>query len=45
MNQRGRVLVIDDEEIVCKRLKSALEKQGYAVEIFLSGESAIERLN
>lgn len=44
MEEKLEVMLIDDEEIVCKRLKSALEKQGYTVEIFLSGESAIERL-
>ncbi len=37
------VLVIDDETIVCKRLKSALEKEGYEVEVFEEGQSAINR--
>ena len=38
-------MVIDDEPIVLKRLKTALEKSGYEVEIFLNGREAIERLN
>ncbi len=38
------LMVVDDEPIVGKRLKSALEKHGYAVEVFETGQSAIERL-
>lgn len=41
---RLEVMVVDDEEIVRKRLKSALQRYGYAVEVFRSGESAIERM-
>jgi DNA-binding NtrC family response regulator len=33
-----RVAVVDDEEIVRKRLKGALHKEGYAVEAYASGE-------
>ena len=29
-----RIMVLDDEPIVCKRLKPALEKQGYEVDTF-----------
>ena len=29
-----KILVLDDEPIVCKRLKPALEKQGYSVDTF-----------
>jgi two-component system response regulator AtoC len=33
-----RVAVVDDEEIVRKRLKGALKKEGYAVETYPSGD-------
>jgi DNA-binding NtrC family response regulator len=38
------VLVLDDEPIVGKRLKPALEKEGYTVEVFEDGRSALARL-
>ncbi len=38
------VLVLDDEPIVGKRLKPALEKDGYVVEVFEDGRSALARL-
>jgi DNA-binding NtrC family response regulator len=38
------LMVVDDEPIVGKRLKAALEKHGYRVETFDSGQSAIQRL-
>ncbi len=34
-----RIAVIDDEITVCRRLKHALEKEGYDVEAFQNGES------
>jgi two-component system response regulator AtoC len=34
-----RIAVIDDEITVCRRLKQALEKDGYEVEAFQKGES------
>ena len=36
-------MVIDDEPIVGKRLKPALEKDGYIVEAFTSGMEAMRR--
>jgi DNA-binding NtrC family response regulator len=39
-----RIMVVDDESIVGRRLKPALEKSGYEVEVFEDGESAIERI-
>lgn len=39
-----RVLVVDDEEIVGKRLKQAFTKVGYEVETFLDGKDALARL-
>jgi len=38
------VLIIDDEEIVCKRLKPAIEKMGCQVETFQSPVAALERI-
>ncbi len=39
-----RIMVIDDEPIVCKRLRSAFIKAGYAVETFTDSASALSRL-
>ncbi len=39
-----QLMIIDDEPIVGKRLKRMFEKEGYAVETFLNGASAIEAL-
>ena len=46
MEQQSRttILVLDDEPIVCKRLKSALEKKGYEVEIFFRSSDAFKRI-
>jgi len=41
---RLRTMIIDDEPIVCKRLKSALQKVGYTVETFTDSPSALDRL-
>ena len=40
-----RIMVIDDENIVGKRLKPALEKSGDIVETFEDGETALARFN
>jgi DNA-binding NtrC family response regulator len=37
--------VLDDEPIVGKRLKPALEKKGYEVEIFEDGRAALQRID
>ena len=39
------ILVLDDEPIVGKRLKPALEKSGYEVEIYQDPEQAIKRID
>lgn len=39
-----RILVLDDETIVLKRLGPALEKAGYEVEVFSSGSEASARV-
>lgn len=44
MEAELEILIVDDEEIVGKRLGPALERSGYRVEVLQSGEAAIERL-
>jgi DNA-binding NtrC family response regulator len=44
MSSAIRVLVVDDESIVCDRLQPVLEKSGFAVETFTSSAAALERL-
>ena len=44
MSDKLNIMVIDDEEIVGKRLKPALEKQGDAVESFVNSKNALLRL-
>lgn len=41
---RLRILILDDEPIVCRRLKPAFEKRGYAVETYTDSASALARL-
>ena len=40
-----RVMIVDDEPIVGKRLRPALEKHGFEVEAFLDPTEALARLN
>lgn len=44
MERPFEVLVVDDEAIACKRLKTALEKARYVVDVLDSGEGALKRL-
>jgi DNA-binding NtrC family response regulator len=39
-----RIAVVDDEEIVCRRLKAAMEKDGYQVEAFARGEEVLNAM-
>ena len=41
---RHRIMVIDDEKIVCDMAKLSLEQEGYVVETFVSPASALKRL-
>jgi DNA-binding NtrC family response regulator len=41
---KTRILVLDDETIVLKRLGPALEKAGYAVDVFSRSADALERV-
>jgi DNA-binding NtrC family response regulator len=44
MEEKLKILVLDDEEIVVTRLKPALEKEGYLVEIFTDSRLAKEHI-
>lgn len=44
MDSGLKILILDDEPIVCARLKPALEKAGYTVETFTDSRQAKERL-
>jgi len=45
MKDTIRIIILDDEPIVCNRLKSDLEKKGYIVETFTKSQEAIDRLS
>jgi DNA-binding NtrC family response regulator len=42
--QRTQILILDDEPIVCKRLKPAFQKAGYDVEAFTDSALAMARV-
>lgn len=44
MEQQLKILILDDEEIVCARLKPSLEKGGYLVKTFTDSRQAKEAL-
>ena len=44
MKNRTEVLVLDDEPIVCERLKAHLESNGFQVETFTESQRAMDRL-
>ncbi len=39
------ILILDDEPIVGRRLRAALEKNGHAVEVFEDSRAALQRLS
>lgn len=43
-DRKTQILLLDDEPIVCKRLKPNLEKLGYEVETFISSAEAMKRI-
>jgi DNA-binding NtrC family response regulator len=45
MSEGLSILVLDDEPIVGKRLRAALEKNDYAVEVFEDSRAALRRLD
>jgi len=40
-----RICVVDDEKIVCERLKPILEKGGFSVETYIESALALKRLS
>ncbi len=44
MKTKKRVLVLDDEAIVCERLQPALERVGFIVETFTDSQAAVDRV-
>ena len=45
MMMGSKILVVDDEISVCKVLSKLLEYEGYDVEVSLSAEEALEKIN
>jgi len=45
MKKKLEILILDDEPIVGERLKAALQKDGFYVEIFIEPEKALARLS
>jgi DNA-binding NtrC family response regulator len=43
-DKKTQILILDDEPIVWKRLKPALEKEGYEVEAFTQSSRAMRRV-
>ena len=41
---KTQILILDDEPIVCKRLRPAFQKAGYEVETFTDSASALARI-
>jgi len=44
MTARLRILVLDDERIVCERVQAMLEKLGFRVEAFTDSSRALDRI-
>ncbi len=44
MGEKFRILIIDDEKIVCERLSAELERSGYEVEAFTESSEALQRI-
>lgn len=43
MKRKASILVVDDDENICKMLSLILESRGYKVDVAYSGEKAIEK--
>jgi two-component system, NtrC family, response regulator AtoC len=39
-----RLAIVDDEEIVCRRLSQVLAREDFEVEAFIMGRSFLERM-
>jgi len=40
-----RILIVDDEKIVCERLSAEMERAGYEVEAFTGSSEALQRIS
>jgi DNA-binding NtrC family response regulator len=45
MKSKKKVLLLDDEPIVCERLKPSLERLGFYVESYTESQKAVDRLS
>ena len=45
MEEKGKILLLDDEAIVAERVKSSLAKSGFYVDSFTSSREALDYLN
>jgi DNA-binding NtrC family response regulator len=43
MKAKKKIIILDDEPIVCERLRPALEKVGFYVEAYTSSQEVIDR--
>lgn len=43
--EKAKILIVDDEEDLCRILQFNLENEGYAVDVAYSGEEALEKLD
>lgn len=43
MDERAKILIVDDEESIRKTLKAILEEQGYLVDTAKNGKEAVEK--
>lgn len=44
MSEAKRILVIDDDEMICDLLKETFQRKNYEVEVVLKGKEALERI-
>jgi DNA-binding NtrC family response regulator len=44
MSRQIEVMVIDDEPIVCERVKDFLDKKGFSTETYTDSQSALDRI-
>jgi two-component system response regulator HydG len=43
LKKKDKILIVDDDESICKTLKLILENEGYSVEVANSGKEALDR--
>ena len=40
----GRLLIVDDEKLICEEFRETLEQEGHAVDCALSGQEGLEKI-